>query len=249
MLLVVDALSKSFGGLKAIQDLSFTIRSNEIHGLIGPNGAGKTTTFNLISGFYKPTSGQIVFDGRDIAGMNIHHIAKLGIVRTFQATTVFKDFTVLQNVVAGRHMHTHYNILTALVRSGADGEFKNERRAIEILDIVGLGNRLHESAGSLSHGHQKVLGLAIALAAEPRLLLLDEPFAGMNSEETNRMIELIRKVREHGISIVLVEHDMHAVMSLCDRITVLNFGRFLADGPPEKVVRNEAVIEAYLGGV
>ena len=248
MLLEVDSLCKNFGGLKAIRDLSFIIKAGEIHGLIGPNGAGKTTTFNLISGFYLPTSGRIVFDGRDISGTKIHEIAKLGIVRTFQATTVFQQFTVLENVVAGRHLHTHYNIVTALTRSGSDHELDNERRAIEILEIVGLGNRMHEKAENLSHGHQKTLGLAIAIAADPRLILLDEPFAGMNPEETNRMIELIRQVRDHGITVVLVEHDMHAVMSLCDRVTVLNFGSLLADGTPEEVVKNPAVIEAYLGG-
>lgn len=248
MQLEIDKLCKNFGGLRAIQNLSFKIKSGEIHGLIGPNGAGKTTTFNLISGFYKPTSGRIIFDGNDISGKKIHHIAKKGIVRTFQATTVFQQFTVLENVMAGRHLHTHYNILTALTRSGTDHEFENERRAIEILEIVGMGDLLYEKAENLSHGHQKALGLAIALAADPRIILLDEPFAGMNPEETNRMIKLIREVRDHRITVVLVEHDMHAVMSLCDRVTVLNFGELLADGTPDEVVQNDAVIEAYLGG-
>ncbi|MDP1702091.1 MAG: ABC transporter ATP-binding protein [Aestuariivirga sp.] len=249
MILELQSLRKSFGGLRAVQGISFQLPRGEIRGLIGPNGAGKTTIFNLISGFYKPTAGRILFDGKDISGLNIHDIAKLGIVRTFQATTVFQDFTVLQNVVAGRHLHTHYNILTALTKSGRDNEFENERRAIEILEIIGLGEKKDELAANLSHGHQKALGLAIALAADPRLILLDEPFAGMNPEETNRMIDLIRKVRDHRITVILVEHDMHAVMALCDKVTVLNFGKLLVEGTPAEVVKNEKVIEAYLGGV
>ena len=247
MLIEIDNLSKSFGGLAAVSDLTFGLEPGEIHGLIGPNGAGKTTTFNLVSGFYTPDAGTIVFNGENIAGMKMHQIAKKGAVRTFQGTTLFKEFTTLDNVIVGRYLHTKQSIGSALFGTARKSEKENEVKAREILEFLGLGDVIDELAANLSHGHQRALGIAIGLAAEPKLLMLDEPFTGMNPEETRQMMNLIRKVRDQGVTILLVEHDMQAVMGLCEKITVLNFGRLLAQGGPDEIRNNGDVIEAYLG--
>ncbi len=247
MLIELDGLSKSFGGLAAVSDLTFGLEAGEIHGLIGPNGAGKTTTFNLVSGFYVPDKGKIVFNGENIAGMKMHQIAKKGAVRTFQGTTLFQEFTTLDNVIVGRYLHTKQNMWTALLGTAKKSERDNEQKARDILEFLGLGDVIDELAANLSHGHQRALGIAIGLAAEPTLLMLDEPFTGMNPEETRQMMELIRKVRDQGITILLVEHDMQAVMGLCEKITVLNFGKLLAAGTPDEIRNNKDVIEAYLG--
>ncbi|MGH6803015.1 MAG: ABC transporter ATP-binding protein [Methyloceanibacter sp.] len=243
----VENLSKNFGGLAAVSDLSFAIKEGEIRGLIGPNGAGKTTVFNLISGFYRPSAGKILYRGENIAGLKSHQIAKRGVVRTFQGTTLFQEFTVLDNVIVGRYMHTTVSMVTALLGSARANERKNEAKALEILSFLGLAERKDELASNLSHGHQRALGIAIGLAAEPKLLMLDEPFAGMNPEETRQMMDHIEKVRQQGITILLVEHDMQAVMGLCDYITVISFGRLLAEGAPAAIRANKDVIEAYLG--
>ena len=246
-MLEVRNLMRSFGGIVAVSDLSFAVEEGEIRGLIGPNGAGKTTTFNVISGFYAPTAGRVLFRGEDVSGMPTHAIAARGLVRTFQSTTLFQELTVLDSVLAGRHLQARVDPLRALLGADRRRQAAARDKALEILDFFGLAERRDELAMSLPHGLQRALGIAVAFAAEPALLLLDEPFTGMNPEETRRMMEIARRVRESGVTILLVEHDMQAVMGLCDRITVLNFGTLLAEGAPDEVRRHPQVIEAYLG--
>jgi len=246
-LLQVENMSRRFGGLTAVSDLSFEIEEGGIHGLIGPNGAGKTTTFNVICGFYQPSSGRVVYVGRDISGMRPSAIAELGLVRTFQQTTLFQEFTVFDNVLVGCHLKARRGFLSTLLGTGTERERAAQEKVMEVLDFFGLADRRDELTSNLPHGHQRALGMAVALAAEPRLLLLDEPFTGMNPEETRVMMDLVRKVRDHGVTLLLVEHDMQAVMGLCDRITVLNFGKLLTEGTPEEVRSHPDVIEAYLG--
>jgi len=247
VLLETRGLSKNFGGLAAVSDLSFQIEAGEIRGLIGPNGAGKTTIFNLISGFYRPDKGEILYQEENIAGLKMSEIARKGIVRTFQATTLFQEFTTLENVMVGRFLHTRSNVFTALFGTARKSERENEQKALDILEFLGLAERKDDLAANLAYGHQRALGIAIALAADPKLIMLDEPFTGMNLEETRHMMGLIRKVRDQGITVLLVEHDMQAVMGLCERITALNFGRLLAEGTPDEIRTNKDVIEAYLG--
>ena len=246
-LLEVRSLSRHFGGISAVDGLTFHVNEGEIRGLIGPNGAGKTTTFNVISGYYRPTAGEVVYRGEAISGMKVSDIARRGVVRTFQSTTLFHEFTVLENVLVGRHLQTPAGFLGAIFGTARRGARAAEERAREILEFMGLAERSDEVAMNLPHGHQRALGIAVALAAEPALLMLDEPFTGMNPEETRRMMELVRKVRGRGVTILLVEHDMRAVMGLCEKITVLNFGRLLAEGTPAEVRANDDVVEAYLG--
>jgi branched-chain amino acid transport system ATP-binding protein len=246
-LLQVERLSRRFGGLAALDDLSFAIQPGEIRGLIGPNGAGKTTTFNVISGFYAPSSGRVLFEGRDISGQRTSRVAALGLVRTFQHTTLFQELSVLDNVLVGGHLRACRGLLVTLFGRARERERRARAEALEVLEFFGLAGRQGELAAHLPHGQQRALGLAIALVARPKLLLLDEPFTGMNAEETRQMMELIRKVRGRGITLLLVEHDMQAVMGLCDRITVLNFGRLLAEGAPHEIQNHPEVIEAYLG--
>ncbi len=246
-LLSVEGISRRFGGLTAVDDLSFAVEEGAIHGLIGPNGAGKTTTFNVISGFYRPSGGRVVYDGRAISGMTTSAIATLGLVRTFQATLLFHPLTVRENVLAGCHLRAHGGLVAAIFGGNRAGRRQAEERTDDILAFMGLDGLAGEVCANLPHGLQRALGIAVALAARPRLLLLDEPFTGMNSEETQRMMALVRQLRARGIAILLVEHDMQAVMGLCERITVLNFGRLLAEGTPEAIRADPAVIEAYLG--
>ena len=246
-LLEVNELSRHFGGLAAVNGLTFSVEEGEIHGLIGPNGAGKTTTFNVISGFYKPTAGAVVFGGRNISGLRPSRIASRGVVRTFQATTLFHELTVFENVLIGCHMRSSVGPFSALFGTSRRAERASETRAAEILEFMGLGERRDDETVNLPHGHQRALGIAVALAAEPKLILLDEPFTGMNPEETRRMMVLVERVRSEGVTILLVEHDMQAVMGLCDQITVLSFGELLAEGTPGEIRSDPAVIEAYLG--
>ena len=246
-ILEVRDLTRRFGGLFAVSDLSFSVEEGEIRGLIGPNGAGKTTTFNVMSGFYPPSEGRVLFRGDDISGMSTNAIAARGLVRTFQSTTLFQELTVLENVLVGSHLKARTDPFRALLGTDRPREEAARAKAIEILEFFGLDDRRDDPGMSLPHGLQRALGVAVAFAAEPKLLLLDEPFTGMNPEETHRMMDIVRKVRDRGITILLVEHDMQAVMGLCDRITVLNFGRLLTEGTPEEVRRHPEVIEAYLG--
>ena len=246
-ILEVKSLTKRFGGLTAVDDLSFAVEAGEIHGLIGPNGAGKTTTFNVISGFYAPTSGQVVYEGRDISGLRTSAIAELGLVRTFQATVLFHEFTVLDNVLVGCHLHARGNFFHALLGTNRAREAGALDKAMEILEFFDLLDRKDELTSNLPHGLQRALGVAVALAADPKILLLDEPFTGMNPEETRQMMTLLSRVRERGVTLLLVEHDMQAVMGLCGKITVLSFGSLLAEGTPEEIRTHPQVIEAYLG--
>ncbi len=243
----VEGLQKRFGGLAAIDGLSFELREGAIHGLIGPNGAGKTTVFNVISGFYKPTAGKVIYRGQSIGGLQPHKVAAKGLIRTFQETTLFQEFTTFENALMGRYLHTKSSMMSALFGTQRGSERASEEKTLEVLEFLGLAERKDELASNLPHGLQRALGIAVALTAEPTLLLLDEPFAGMNPEETRHMMELILKVRESGITILLVEHDMQAVMGLCERITVINFGQLLTEGAPDEIKTNKDVIEAYLG--
>jgi branched-chain amino acid transport system ATP-binding protein len=218
-------------------------------GLIGPNGAGKTTVFNLLSGIHKPTKGKVVFKGENITGLKPNKAASKGIVRTFQATNLFQEMTALENVLVAHHIHIRsglYGVLfnTAFARRG---EKEIQQRAIEILESMGLGSVKDESAKNLPHGHQRALGISMALAADPELLLLDEPVTGMNPEETMSMMKIIERIRDRGKTLLVVEHDMKAIMGISDRLIVLNFGKKIAEGLPEEIKKNRDVIEAYLG--
>ncbi len=245
-LLDVRDLSKRFGGLAAVSSLNLSVETGEIVGLIGPNGAGKTTCFNLLSGFHSPTSGSVVFAGEDITGRRPHEIVARGLVRTFQHTTLFQDLTVLENVLLGLHMHSRAGLRQLLFsrRVFPPDEVSLSR---EVLEFTGLAAEADQLARNLPHGHQRVLGIAMALAARPRLLLLDEPVTGMNLEESARVMSLVKTIRDRGTTILLVEHNMKAVMGTCERIVVLNFGQNLAEGPPAAVSTNAEVIRAYLG--
>ncbi len=244
----VKGLTKRFGGLVANDSIDLEVDEGEIRGVIGPNGAGKTTFFNVVSGFYTPTSGTVEFKGKVISGLSTSKIAGLGVVRTFQRSALFPDFSVLENVTIARHLNADSSLLNAIFGFKKSDEVENTKRSRQIIDFLRLHDQMDTQAANLAHGHQRVLGVAMALATEPQLLMLDEPVAGMNSGEKIVMVELIRKIRdEWGITVLLVEHDMRTVMSLCDTITVLDFGQKLAEGKPEEVIHNKAVIEAYLG--
>ena len=246
-ILEVKNLTKKFGGLTALNNVSFTVEANHIHGLIGPNGAGKSTLFKNISGFHVPTDGDILFNGASVKGHKPSSISKLGIVRTFQETTLFQELSVFDNILIGTHNTMRLNVFSAILGLDRDQENQAVRSAMQMLDFMGLVERKQQLASELPLGSQRALAIAIALVSKPRLLLMDEPFAGMNLGETSSMMELTRKVRESGVTIVLVEHDMKAVMGLCDQLTVLNFGSLLAQGTPEQVRSNPEVVSAYLG--
>jgi branched-chain amino acid transport system ATP-binding protein len=245
-LLETRKLTKHFGGLAAVSQVDLTVEEGEIVGLIGPNGAGKTTCFNLLSGFLSPTAGTIIFAGADITRLKPHHIVKRGLVRTFQLTTLFQEITVLENVLLGLHLHSRKGPRQVLFNRQIfpPDEVANSR---SILALTGLASYADQLAKHLPHGHQRVLGIAMALATRPRLLLLDEPVTGMNLEESERVMTLVKTIRDRGMTILLVEHNMKAVMGTCERIVVLNFGQKLTEGTPAEVSTNPAVIEAYLG--
>lgn len=248
-LLELEKVSKSFGKLQAVADLDFGVEKGEIHSLIGPNGAGKTTVFNLITGTFPVSSGRIVFDGTEITNLPPHHIARRGITRSFQQTFLFMQSTVLENVLIGFHMRSRVGALREFLHapSARRADRKATDEALEILDLMGLTPVKNELAANLPHGHQKALGVSIALACDPVLLLLDEPVTGMNPTETAEMVERIRRIRETGITIIIVEHDMKVVMGISDRTTVLNYGRKIAACLPHEIRDNKEVVEAYLG--
>jgi branched-chain amino acid transport system ATP-binding protein len=247
-ILQVQNLTKQFGGLTALDEVSFSVADGEIHGLIGPNGAGKSTMFKNISGFYAPTDGDILFNGASIKGRKPSSISKLGIVRTFQETTLFQELNVLDNILIGTHNAAKTNVFSAIIGLDRNKQRSAELAAMETMEFMGLEDRRDQLASELPLGSQRALAIAIALVSQPKLMLMDEPFAGMNPEETSHMMDLTRKVRDSGVTIVLVEHDMKAVMGLCDELTVLNFGTLLATGTPEQIRNNPKVIAAYLGG-
>jgi branched-chain amino acid transport system ATP-binding protein len=245
-LLEAQNLTKYFGGLAAVNRVDLAVEEGEIVGLIGPNGAGKTTCFNLLSGFLPPTAGTVTFGGKSLTGLKPHHIVARGLVRTFQHTTLFQDMTVLQNVLMGLHLHSRKGLGHVLFsrRSFPQDEI---RRCHDVLAFTGLSALADQLAKNLPHGHQRTLGIAMALAVRPRLLMLDEPVTGMNIDESQRIMALIKTIRDRGTTILLVEHNMRAVMGTCERIVVLNFGQKLAEGIPAAVSSNPDVIAAYLG--
>ncbi|HYA03793.1 MAG TPA: ABC transporter ATP-binding protein [Syntrophobacteria bacterium] len=248
-LLHVDSLEKSFGGIRALQGLTFSVAEGSIKAVIGPNGAGKTTLFNLITGLFAPTGGIISLKGETISGRRPQEIARLGVSRTFQNVLVFGRMTVLENVMVGRHIRSRASILSTGLR--LPGMRREERqiqaRAMEYLGFVGLEDRAREYAGNLPLGEQKLLEVARALATEPKILLLDEPAGGLNTRETERLAEIIHRIRGRKITVVLVEHDMNLVMENSDEITVISFGQKIAEGKPREIKKHPAVIEAYLG--
>ncbi len=249
-LLKVRSLTKTFGGLDAVKELNFDLNKGEILGIIGPNGAGKSTVFNMICGTFKPTSGALTFRGEDITGLPPHQIAKRGIARLFQGNVLFHNFTVLKNVLIGLHLHTQLGLFGFLF--GSPAAHRREKvlhaKAMEILKLVGIADEADRTASNQPHGNQRLLCLAVALASEPKLLLLDEPVTGMNAQEVSGMLAVIKKLRkEKGITSIVVEHNMKAVMGLCDRIVTISYGRKIAEGTPKKIASNPAVIEAYLG--
>jgi branched-chain amino acid transport system ATP-binding protein len=248
-LLKVEKLSKYFGGLNALTELELDVSPLEILGIIGPNGAGKTTLFNLITGFLTPTSGRIIFAGEYINGLRTDQIARRGITRTFQTSILYMQASCFENVLMGFHMHYRQAKWKAFLhtRTACEEESVAKRKAIEILEFMGLAQLKDELASNLPHGQQRVLGICIALATTPKLLLLDEPATGMNLKETAALMKQIKQLRDRDITIVLVEHNMRAIMNLCDRIVVLNYGQKIAEGSPHEIRGNPQVIEAYLG--
>jgi branched-chain amino acid transport system ATP-binding protein len=250
-MLKLENVTIKFGGLTAVDNLSFEIEKNKIFGLIGPNGAGKTTAFNIISGVYKPTSGNIYLNGNPITGFPPYKTNAIGISRTYQNIFLFKHMTVRENVMVGQHSRTKCGLFSSIFHTGTQRKEEREinEKAEEILEFVGLNEKKDYLAMNLSYGEQRLLEIARGMASGPQLLLLDEPAAGMNIKEKNDLKQLIQKIREKGITILLVEHDMKLVMGITDTVCVLNYGKKICEGEPRYVQNNPEVIEAYLGGV
>lgn len=249
-LLELRGLTKYFGGLAAVNEIDLDAKEGVISGLIGPNGAGKSTLFNVVTGFFKPTGGTVTFNGEDVTGMSPDIIASKGLVRTFQSTILFQRFTVMENVLAGVHLKSNVGLFGGIFNPPSTRKKTAFalQRASEIVEIMGLGDLISYYAGSLPHGHQRMLGVAVALASEPKMLMMDEPVTGMNAEETDAMMKTVQRIRgELGVTVLLVEHDMRAVMGTCEKLTVMDFGKKIAEGTPQEIRENPAVIEAYLG--
>jgi branched-chain amino acid transport system ATP-binding protein len=247
--LTTRSLSKHFGGVIAADELDIQVDQGEIVSVIGPNGSGKTTLFNLITGIYKPSKGSIVFRGEDITRRKTYEIINRGIARTFQATRLFSQITVLENVMTGFHRRTGTGVLGALIKTGRSRREEREtpQRALEVLEFMRLGHTKDRPAASISGAEQRRLMIAIALATNPHILLLDEPTAGVSAEEAKELLELISEIRKRGIAILLIEHNMKVAMGISERMIVLNFGKKIAEGAPQEIAQNEVVIEAYLG--
>ena len=246
-LLEVRRITKYFGGLAALKEVEFEVHKGELLGIIGPNGAGKTTLYNIVTGFYKPTSGSIIFRGENIVGQRMDKITGKGIVRTWQTTVLFENMSALENVIAGHHLSRKAGFWKSVFFPSRHEEKEIAKRSIDILEFLGLVSVRNQLARSLPHGYKRALGVAIALAARPDILLLDEPVTGMNPEETATMMKILERIRDRGVTLGIIEHDVRAVMSTCDRIVVLNFGQKIAEGVPQEIQRNKDVIQAYLG--
>jgi branched-chain amino acid transport system ATP-binding protein len=249
-ILAAENVRLAFGGVVALDDVSVAVGSNELLAVIGPNGAGKTSLMNCLSGFYRPQKGQVRFDGTIITNKSVHRIARLGLARTFQGTHIFSGMTVVENIMIGRHLHMRSSVLESFIHFGSAlrEEVRHREFAEEIIELLEIEAIRHQPVGSLGYGLRKRVDLGRALAQEPKVLLMDEPMAGMNTEEKEDLARFILDVREaRGIPVVLVEHDMGVVMDLADRIVVLDFGRKIAEGTPQQVQSNAAVLKAYLG--
>ena len=248
-MLELQGITQIFGGVTALNDVSFSIRASDITGVIGPNGAGKTTLFNIVTGIYQQTGGRVIFEGSDISGMPAERLASLGMVRTFQNIELFGKMTVLENVMVGLHSRSSSGLFACSFKM--PWALKEERRirkeALHWLEFVGIADLADVTAANLPFGKGRMLEIARAMACKPRMMLMDEPAAGLNSQETVGLAELIRRIRDLGITVVLVEHDMELVMDICDRIVVLNLGQKLAEGTPREIQENHEVIAAYLG--